>query len=213
MAILRLEALNELAQCIAERIPALKGRICAGPAESPHRLQFPSLVIDPVRFRYFPDQAAEPTELSEPAPTGIPPKTVLLNVGRHEGTVQLRLGAGTKRLRAELEQKILNLFLEREGAPGVLVMTVPQCHNALIAWELDTDEWENEKAFDKKWYSVLTVAAQIPALVTRGSVHTIEEIRLTLTEDLQAPISDVPASAQETVTISTDGTVSTAAGP
>lgn len=213
MAVLRLQALDALAACIGDFAPSLRGKIQPGPAESGKRLCFPNLAIIPVRFRFFPDQEAEVGELTGVPPQGLPPNTALLNVGRHEGTIQLRLGAMTHRQRAQLEEEILAAFLSREGSPGVLVTVVPTCHNATVAWELDTDEWENERAFDKKWYSVLTVAAQLPALVTRGSVYTIEELRLALTEDLSTPISDLPATAIETVDIAEDGTISVAAGP
>ena len=142
MAILRHHALSQLAECIAEHVPALKGRICAGPAESPQRLSFPSLSIIPVRFRYFPDQAATHQTVGA--------TSVVLNVGRHEGTVQLRLGAQTHRQRTELEERVLDVFLGQLGRPGVLLTTVPLCHDATVAWELDTDEWDSEKAFDKK---------------------------------------------------------------
>jgi hypothetical protein len=205
MAILRLKALTQLAECITNLVPSLKGKICAGPAEAPHRLAFPHLAINPVRFQYFPDQAAEVKPLGA--------TQVLLNVGRIEGTVQLRLGARTHVQRATLEEQILEVFLQRPGSPGVLVTKVPQCHDAIVAWELDTHTWANEKAFDKKWYSIMTVAAQLPALVTRGSVHTLEEIRLTLTEDLSTPITQVPADEQETVSVQPDGSITVAVGP
>ena len=90
---------------------------------------------------------------------------------------------------------------------------MPSCQNAIVAWELDTDEWEHERAFDKKWYSIMAVAAQLPALVTRGSVHTIEELRLTLTDDLSSDITSVPENQQETVEIADDGTLTSATGP
>jgi hypothetical protein len=205
--------LKILAECIEDRVPALRNKICKGPAESPKKLGFPSLAIIPVKFRFFPDQAAEIYQLTGRSVEGHPPGTVLLNVGRHEGTIQLRLGATTARQRAELEEAVLQVFLERPGSPGVLVTPIPQCHNAIVAWELDTDEWENERAFDKKWYSIMTVAAQLPAFVTRGSVHTIEELRLTLTDDLSSDITSVPADQQETVAIAEDGTLTEATGP
>lgn len=214
MSVLRLEALNQLSECITNQIPELRGAVCAGPAESNHRLEFPSLSITPIRFKYFPDQAAEIGDLNGTDPQGGHlPNTVLLNVGRHEGTIQLRLGAKTNRQRATLEQKILDVFLMRPGSPGILVTSVPQCHNATVAWELDADEWESEMAFNKKWYSIMVVACQLPALITRGSVHTIEEIRLTLTDDLSTEITQVPADAQETVSVAIDGTLTSAAGP
>ena len=94
-----------------------------------------------------------------------------------------------------------------------LVTAVPECHDATVAWELDTDEWEDEKAFDKKWYSVMTVAAQLPVLVTREGVPKIEEVRVSLTENLDADFDQLPSSSLETVTVNEDGTIDPAANP
>lgn len=199
MSVLRVHALQALADAIALAVPELAGRIGAGPCEAPKQRLWPHLNIDPVRFTYHPDQAEEHRAIGT--------SRVVMNVGRHEGLVQLRLGATTHIRRLELEEKVLSVFLSTAGRPGVLITEVPDYHDAVIAWELGEDEWENELAFDKKWFSIMTVQVQIPALVTRDGVYTIEDLRLTLTDDLETPIADVPATKIETVSIDDDGTI------
>lgn len=199
MAVIRSHAMKLLAECIALYVPELKGKIGAGPCEAPQQRQWPHLNIWPIRFTYHPDQAAWHKDLG--------PSRAVMNVGRHEGIVQLRLGANTHERRLDLEEKVLSVFLRTPGRPGVLVTPVPDCHDATVAWELDTDEWENELAFSKKWFSILAVLVQIPALVTRDGAYSMEELRLTLTSDLTTPIDDVPASQQETAELLEDGTV------
>ena len=206
MSLIRIRALQKLADQIALCVPALKGKICGGAAEAPKRLGFPSLGIYAVRFRYFPDQALLFKE------TGL--STAVFNVGRVEATVQLRLGAQTAQRRYELEQQIMeNVFWADLSRPGVVLFSVEDCHDAVVAFEADAEEWDDERAFDKKWYSTMTVMAQLPALVRKGGIPTMEEIRLTLTEDLSTPIESIPAGEQETVSIATDGTITPAAGP
>jgi hypothetical protein len=199
MAVLRTHAMDALKACIALYVPELQGKICAGPTEAPKTRVWPHLAIYPVRFSYFPNQAHEHKELGA--------SKVVMNVGRHEGLVQLRLGATTHNRRIELEEKVINVFLRTPGRPGVLVTEIAACHDATVAWELDTDEWQNELAFSKQWFSLLTVLVQIPALVTREGVYSIEELRLTLTEDLTTPYDDLPASQQETVKLLEDGSL------
>lgn len=206
MSVIRIAALQRLADQIQACVPELRGKVCGGAAEAPHTLSFPNLAIFGVRFRYFPDQAALHCESG--------PSRATMNVGRVEGTVQLRLGAQTSSRRYELEQKLMeNVFWADIERPGVVVFKLPEHHDAVIAFELDTDEWIDEKAFEKKWYSLMTVALQLPALVTKGSIYSLEEVRLALTEDLTTPIVSVPADEIEAVSISESGDITPAAGP
>lgn len=197
MAVLRTYALSKFAECLGNRIPELKGKISGGPCEAPKARVWPHLNIWPIRFTYYPDQAAEHVELGA--------TRMLMNVGRHEGTVQLRLGAATHLQRMELEQKVLDVFLGQVGRPGIIVIPVPECHDAIVAWELDDDEWVNELAFANKWFSIMTVRVQIPALVVRESVYELSDLRVSLTEDLETDVADIPASEVDTVSIDEDG--------
>lgn len=200
MSAIRTHAIRLLRDLIAYYVPELKGKICAGPAESPKMRQWPHLSITPIKFVYYPDQASEHKELGS--------TRVIMNVGRFEGTVQLRLGAATTDKRADLEEKVLSVFLRTPGHPGILFAEVPAVHDAIVAWELLDDAWQDEMAFEKKWFSILTVTMQLPALVTRDSVYTIDDLRTSLTEDLTTDAADLPASDVETVKIDEAGDLS-----
>lgn len=194
--VIRTHAMDRLICAIEAAVPELAGNICK--MGEPHQARtWPTLQIIPVRFRYFPMQEHEHKGLGR--------SRAVFDVGRHEGTVQLRLGATTPYQRWELEDALLHLFLSQEHRPGVLVQTIDECHDAVVAWELMDDEWQNEMVFTKEFFSLLTVRAQIPALVYRDSVYTIEELRLSLTEDLHTEYSQLPASRIETVSIDEDG--------
>lgn len=205
MAVIRTEALQRFADRIAACVPELTGRICGGAAEAPHQLAFPNLAIIAVRWRFLPDQVEEFKQLNS--------STAIFEVGEMEATVQMRLGAQNYARRAELEQAIMEkVFWADLEHPGVVAFPLEACHDALVAFELGDDEWEDEKAFDKKWYSILTVDAFLPALVTQKA-YTIEEVRLVLTEDLTTPIVTVPFSGKETISIDEDGNMTTVASP
>lgn len=196
MAVIRTHAMDKLIAILTEAVPELADHICK--MGEPHlKRTWPTLQIIPIRFRYYPQQEHEHKGLSH--------SVAVFDVGRHQGTIQLRLGANTPAQRWDLEDKILNVFLSQEGRPGVLVTTIEEVHDAVVAWELEDDEWNNEKVFTKEFYSILTVRAQIPALITREGVYTIEAIRLSLTEDLSTEFTDLPTSAIETVEIDEDG--------
>jgi hypothetical protein len=202
MSVIKTHAIRALRNHITCRVPELVGKVCAGPAESPKLRTFPHLSITPVRFSYWPNQMEVHKHLGAAA--------ALMDVGRFEGLIQLRLGAQTTDRRAYLAEKITNLFLETEGRPGILLTTIEDCHDMTVAWELGDDEWQDEQAFAKKWFSILTVTAQIPALVKKDGVFTIEDLRLSLTEDLTEDFDEIPASEIETVTIDEDGTLTQA---
>ena len=73
-------------------------------------------------------------------------------------------------------------------------------YDAPVAFTLDESEWQDEKVFDKRRYTYLTLDLVLPALVMQ-SVATINEYVLAITSDLA---SDVP---DEEVSISEDGDI------
>lgn len=204
MAVLRIRTLEVLAATIERLCPDLQGRVCAGPAEHPKRLGFPSLAIIPAAYSFFPDQDGEVWFCPDAG------NTAVFKVGRHEATIQLRLGAKTARQRYALEHAVSQIFISQRRRPGVLVVQVPDCWNAVVAYEFDQTEWRNELAFDKQWYSIASVTVQLPALVERGGVYTIEELRSCFTEDLSTPIESVPAAQVECVSIDESGNITVA---
>ena len=202
MAVVRIEALRGLGAALRCAIPSLPP-ICFGQQPANKALKFPSLAIDPRQWKYHPDQAAETHEPS--------PNAVVMNVGRHQADVEIRIGAATLFERYELEQKILDLFLGTPGHPGVLLTQITACESLgdwTAAWELESDEWRDERAFDRQFYSLIMITGIIPALVTRRGAYTINQLQLGL--DLSGPTSTLPLSDLDVVQINQDGTISPA---
>lgn len=206
MAVIRLDALDALAQAIACGVPALSGAICVGQADPSHELAFPSLAIKPIRWTYSPHQAEEHFD---PAPD-----RVVMDVGYWEGDVQLILGAKTAFRRYELEQQVIDLFLSKPLAPGVLDTPVLACRDKLgeyiASWELESDSWEDNAAFDQEFFSTIIVTGVLPALVTRKGSYTIEQLQLGLTEELglaadPATFNTLPEI--EVVQVQSDGSI------
>lgn len=205
MAVIRLEALRQLAakiRCeVAEFVSA-----CIGQADPSRRETFPSLSIQPGPWIYNPHQA---DEHHDPAPD-----RVVMNVGYHEGTIELRIGAATSYQRALLEQKVLDVFLGTPLKPGVLltpVLACPALGDFTAAWTLEEDRWIEEFAFDNDWYSQISVIGVVPALVTRKNSHTIEQLQLGLTEDFGVAVDENTFNTTqgiEVVQVNQDGTIS-----
>jgi hypothetical protein len=181
MASIRKEALRAFSEVFACAIPALRDRICVGQSDPGHRLEFPHLVIDPIRWTYDPDQARV---YSVPAPD-----RVVLERGSHEGTIKVRIGASTTGEREELEQRVLDVFLGTELRPGIILtdFELEELGVVRCSWELDDDEWMDDEAGDQQFYSSISVSGTIPALRT-DVAPTIEEIDVEL--DTGEPITE-----------------------
>jgi len=205
MAIIRLDALRGLELAITCAIPELIGRVCVGQADAGHHQKFPSLQIDPKRWNYFPDQAME---TYEPAPNA-----VVMNVGRHQAEIEIVIGAATLFERYALEQKLLDLFLSTPMHPGVLFAQITACEALgpfVAAWELDSDEWHDEKSFSQEFYSHVTVLGTIPALVTRRGVYTINQLHTGLNLTPNPTDGILPSFAPpgvEVVQVNSDGSI------
>lgn len=194
MQLIRIRALEVLQRCIEIAVPALAGRVCAGSNKHPDQLQFPSAALVSTRANYFPDQAVEHSIPS--------PNVGVFNIGRAEAIVQIRIGASNDDERYILEDALLtNVFLQDLQRPGIVKLTIPDCEDALVVFELDDCAWEDEFAFENKWYSVLTAALQMPVLVRKGGLYSIDEICLQLTEDLDTPVASISAGDIETTLI------------
>jgi len=223
MSGIRIKALDKLSALLECEVKELKGKICAGPSGRDHRLSYPSLAINPLRFAFEPHQATfrDPTtgECYETALN----KQALVKVGDWVGTIELRLGARTAAARCRLEEDIETVFLGGFSSfmagrtdpvagecarVGVALVDIPECYGARVSFELEDSVWENEKVFNKQWYSVLRITAIIPAFVLKSPVHTIDTLKLSLTEDLETVATPTSGPESETVNIAEDGTIS-----
>lgn len=194
MALIRIRALEILQTAIECAVPELTGRVCAGWAKHPHQQQHPSLAITSARARYFPDQVVEHSIPS--------PSSAVYNFGRMEATVQLRLGAANIDQRYILEDKIIcGIFFQDSARPGIFKANIPDCEGALVVWELETGEWEDEYALENRWQSVLEATLQFPVLARHNGVYSMQEVCLQFTEELDTQVSLIPATDIETTTI------------
>lgn len=182
MSLIRIRALEVFRDKIECAVPALVGKVCAGQNKHPHMVDYPHCSVMLMRGQYLPDQACLHSSPS--------PSTAVYRVGRIEATAQIRLGSANCDERYILGDAILNeVFMQDCLRPGICTFNVPDCYDALVAWELENWSWDDEFAFNNKWYSVLTCTAQIPVLVRKGGVYSIDEICLQFTEDLQTEVS------------------------
>jgi hypothetical protein len=206
MPVVKLRAFSALAAAIEAAVPALAGKVIASQA-APERIQdYPTLVIHPVRFRYEPDQAEE---------KHVPrPDQVVMDVGRHLVTVQLRISAATSAERYALQEAVDEFFLSTPLQPGSIyteVTSVPALGAWRATWDLDEDSWEDERAFEQVFGGTTVIAGNIPALVTRGDTYRIDHLLLGLTEELARPVDSnnfLSADFVEVVELGQDGGIS-----
>lgn len=213
MGIVRIEALAALGALFELEIPELAGRVCIGVQPSSHVEELPNLSIEPTQWTYDPSLAEEVVAL--------PGNRLVYNVGYHEAGCVISIMTATPGQRAAIEQKVISLFLASAHPvsgfllPGVLVMTVTSCPE-LSSWtcsfDLDTDEWVDTLALDRRYESRIQVTATIPALIVDRGVYTIDQLILAVQAlpDASLPASRAsrPAVApSELVTINIDGTI------
>lgn len=194
MSLIRIRALEMLAEAVECAAPQLRGRVCAGWAKHPKQSEHPHLSITSTRATYFPDQV---TEHSSPSPS-----SGVFNFGRLETTVQLRLGSANCAERYILEDCILcGLFFQDTARPGIHRLTIPDCEGALAVWELESTEWEDEFAFDNRWQAILETTLQLPVLCRQNGVYSMQEVCLQFTEDLDTDVSLIDSGDIETTVV------------
>lgn len=210
MSVVRIEALRALAALIELRIPELAGHVCPGTPPSSENEHIPNLSIQPGKWRFEPGQRDEHAVL--------PGNVVVYDVGDHEAPCVLSILAATPAQRWILEDKVLELFRSSKhdsgfDLAGVLVFQVAACPELarwVCSFELDSDEWIDTLALERRYESRIVVTATIPALTIDRPVYTIQQLILGVTEDRTStftPATAIPP-AVELVTINDDGTIS-----
>lgn len=209
--VVRIEALRALAALIEANIPELLERVCTGVAPSSEHEAVPNLSIQPTKWSYQPEQAGEHVSL--------PGNVLVWNVGEHECAMVLSLVTATPAQRWELEAKILDLFLSsvhpltgyhRAGVVVLPVAACPQLGEWFCSFELDSDEWNDTLALDRRYESRMVITAHIPALTIERPVYTLNELILGVTEDMDTTLTVATAipPTVELITINEDGTIS-----
>lgn len=171
------------------------------------RVGFPCLAIIPTRWRL--ETMQERIE-SEPDDT-----SAVFKVGAWSCRMQFRIGCATLAERYKLEQKVGDLFLQRENAAGTLLTqaTDPTLGNYTAAWELDDAEWEDDKAFTNQHWAVTTFAGTVPCLVLRAGMYMINTLKLGLTHDFKAAFTAANFTTSDNlrvVQVAEDGTITPA---
>jgi hypothetical protein len=203
MSLLRIRASEVLAAIIQKACPEIE--VCAGPSEDGHKRKFPSIAIKPIKWDFSPDQEDEWKEIGD--------NRIILNVGRYDAMYQIQVGAKNPYVRAEIEQFVLDLFFQREGSPGIIVVDIADCHDAIVAYELGSQMWLDEAGFSDKWFSTININVAMPVLVERGNVFTMNEIRICLRADTAAEFSEISTATQECVAVDEDGCVTLSTPP
>lgn len=210
MSVVRIEALRALAALLELHIPELAGHVCTGVAPSSEHEMLPNLSILPTKWTYEPEQAEEAAVL--------PGNFVVWNVGQHACGMVLAIMAATPAQRWEIEAKVLDLFLSsvhpitEMPRPGVLVVPVTACPELaewFAAFELESDEWVDTLALDRRYESRIVINGIVPALTVGRGVYTIRQLILGVTEDFDTtftPATAIPP-AVDLVSINEDGSI------
>ncbi|HUS27606.1 MAG TPA: hypothetical protein VMZ53_03835 [Kofleriaceae bacterium] len=208
--VVRIEALRAFEALIEARVPELAGHVCTGVAPSSEHETVPNLSIQPTKWTYEPNQAGEHTTL--------PGNVVVWDVGQHTCAAVLSIVAASPAQRWEIEAKVLDLFLSSVHPltgmhrPGVIVLPVSACPQLgawFAAFELESDEWSDTLALDRRYESRIVINLVIPALVTEAPIYTINELILGVTEDMTTvftPATAIPP-AVELVSINEAGAI------
>jgi hypothetical protein len=208
VSVVRIEALRALARLIELAIPELEGHVCVGVAPSGEKEEIPNVSINPSRWAFEPYQEA----IYEPAAT-LPGHRVVFEIGNHECAVAISVVAATPAQRWELEDQILGLFLQQKHPlsgfrmPGTImipVTAIPELASWTATYDLDTDEWIDALAIDRRYESKIMATCLIPALTVDEPVYTIEQLLLGV-RPLPPPGAAAPAVSL--VTINVDGSI------
>lgn len=194
---LKRAAAKALAAHLEAAIPALAGKVHTVSAEPEEYAAYPSLYILPGKMT--------PELLGEEEVDDSAEDTLLVEIGDWTGTWELRIPGKTPLEREELEQQVLDAFFAREGAGALIEVSIQRVvaggvttqHTATASFGIDASEWSEEFSFSKKRFSFLDVSAEIPILVLRTNIPTINELIL--------GESDLDGSNLEEVEVLDDG--------
>lgn len=197
MSVLRIRSAQVFAEIVSHVCPDIE--VCAGPSTAEHKRKLPSLAIIPVNFKISLDQEDEWEDVGD---TG-----AIIFCGRYDALFQLKVGGRSPDERATIADTITKLFFQREGAPGLIVREIADCHNAIVSYELDGESWRDEAGFSDKWFSIQTINVVTPILVERGAVHTMQEIRMCVRAYVAESFESLETLTQECVAVDEDGNV------
>jgi hypothetical protein len=210
MPVVKIDALTNLAAALATAVPALVAKTPITIQQAPSAVMeaFPNCaIIIPGKLLFDPAQRLMQQDLGN--------NVVVFNVGAHEGPIQIRITTNTTLERAQLEQAVMDLFMGSAGTtaarPGVLPIEIVSTDlvDWVAAFEYEDSMWNDTRAQEREYESVITVNAVIPALTVQSSVYDIDTLKLGFTEDfttVSTPDNFGPPFA-EVVQINQDGSI------
>lgn len=181
---------NALADHLASNVTGLAGKVSAVAAGPETTMPCLSVKIIGDNFSFEPSQEDEVYEAE------VDDGKVISDVGSWLGQFTIELYSTTPAERELYEQRILDLFLETEWAPGTLYVDLPaltvggyvSLYQAQIKFRLESEQWMDEMAFENKRYVFIDIFVDYPALVARDA-HDLD-IQLFLNPDLEVEIAD-----------------------
>jgi len=199
---------DSLGAYLTSQIPGLAGKISSVSAGPETQANCLALKILPESFSF---EESEPDEVffSDPVDDG----KVVVDIGLFSGLFTLQLYANSPAERELYEQKILDVFLASEWAPGTLYIDLPNLtvngyaslYTATFTAYLQSDTWNDELAFEARRMSFVEIAIEYPALTTYDAA-TIQSLQLAFVGDLDSVIT-VPSDVDpdDRVEIQEDG--------
>jgi hypothetical protein len=185
----------------------LAGRIFVEPAEQGDAAAFPSLRLLPGRFRFERHQDSVEEQLT--------PQLQLVKCGELVGTMMLRVSETHVVPRERLEQIVRSAFFQEEEVQGRILGTLPPLtlggvmttSEATIAFDLDTEDWDDERVFAERLYADLAVEATFPVLVVRSG-EQLTDLVVLVQAAIGADLSqDIPDALSREIQVLEDGTV------
>lgn len=183
---------DSLASYIVTQIPELAGKVSAV-ADGPEKMA-PCLAV-----KILPDDFSfEPSQGDEVYSADPDDGKVVVDIGNFSGLFTIQLFAVGNSERETYEQKLIDLFLATEWAPGTIFVNTPDLtvngyislYSAELRFRLNSEAWTDEFAFEGKRYSFLDISVDLPALTTY-SANNMELLQLALSKVDQLLITDI----------------------
>lgn len=161
--------------------------------------EFPSVVILPGKHEFQPWQLREINTEDD--------TKLLAHLGDYEGTTEIRVYSLLAPQREAIETVITEAFMQREGAPGVVVLTIPPIRvggtqwtsNSYAAYEFEDYEWKEEMVFTSSRFSSLTLSSQCQ-MYSSFNIPDINQLILDLRDENNIEIEKIRVNADGSIT-------------
>lgn len=218
MSSLTIRTIRELATALdgvtAKQVPARALHHAPGRGTA-----YPAVIVEPgERWRFTPCQHEELFDAGGDAIFHADGRAAF-EVGQLTGRARIWCGAHEDQ-RFDIEDAILEAFCDDDRAPGRLLLDLTDVQVSgqslgvdwKVACMIDEDGWQEELVFSERRWSFAQIMVDVPVLMLRSNAWKITEQLLSITTDLDTPLSDPADLANltdvETVLVNDDGSVS-----